>query len=303
MKHGWTRSRGAGAQRRLGDTRAGGRRLLARALEAGLRRLVGARGRLLARAGMLAACALLGLSGTTQADSLADVFARGNAAFARGEYASAVREYEALSEAGIDDADVAFNLASSHGELGHYGQAIRYFERALRLSPRDAEARASLRRARDALGERQAQHSGEAIVEDRPPLTEAVFTYFSSDTLACTLLVAIWLACGLLIALPRVRREGARLGIGIAAAVLSSLALLSALGVAAKAEWGRAGERAVIVVETAALREGPDDRARLLGELLEGESVRVVGREGRFARVLARAQREAYVLSSELGEI
>jgi len=256
------------------------------------------------RGSVLALVALLfTLSATARADSLADVFTRGNAAFARGDYPTAVREYEALNEAGIDDADVAFNLASSYGELGQYGQAIRYFERTLRLSPRDGEARTLLRQARDALGERQAQQSGEAIVEDRPPLTEAVFTYFSSDTLTWLLLIAVWVASGLLIALTRVQAEGARLGIGIASAVLFSLAAVSALGVGAKADWGRAGKRAVIVRETAAIREGPDDRARLISELVEGESVRIVGREGRFVRVLARAQREAYVLSSDVGEI
>jgi hypothetical protein len=173
----------------------------------------------------------------------------------------------------------------------------------LRLRPRDAEARVGLRAARDALGEKQAQASGEAIVVDRPPLTEAVFSYLSSDTLAVLLLVSIWLASGLLIALPYVKLEGARLGIGIASALLLSLAVVSALGVGAKADWGRAGKRAVIVQETAAIREGPDDRARLLGELVEGEPVRVLGREGGFARVLARGGREAYVRSSELGEI
>jgi tetratricopeptide (TPR) repeat protein len=252
---------------------------------------------------VLGVLALCSVATPGHADSLRDVFARGNAAYARGDYAAAVREYEALNDAGIDDPDLAFDLASSYGSLGRYGQAIRYFERTLRLSPRDAEARVGLRAARDALGEKQAQASGEAIVVDRPPLTEAVFSYLSSDTLAVLLLVSIWLASGLLIALPYVKLEGARLGIGIASALLFSLAAVSALGVGAKADWGRAGKRAVIVQETAAIREGPDDRARLLGELVEGEPVRVLGREGGFARVLARGGREAYVRSSELGEI
>jgi hypothetical protein len=251
----------------------------------------------------VALIALLVSSSTGRADSLRDVFTRGNAAYARGDFAAAVKEYEALNDAGIDDPDLAFNLASAYGTLGKYGQAIRYFERSLRLSPGDAEARAGLKAARDALGEKQAQQSGEAIVVDRPPLTEAVFSQLSEATLSVLLLVSLWLACGLLIALPYVKLEGARLGIGIASAVLVSLSLVSALGVGAKASFGRAGTRAVIVGETAAIREGPDDRARLLGELVEGESVRVLGREGAFARVLSRGEREAYVRAGDVGEI
>jgi hypothetical protein len=251
----------------------------------------------------VALIALLVSSSTGRADSLRDVFTRGNAAYARGDFAAAVKEYEALNDAGIDDPDLAFNLASAYGALAKYGQAIRYFERSLRLSPGDAEARAGLKAARDALGEKQAQASGEAIVVDRPPLTEAVFSGLSEGTLSVLLLVSIWLASGLLVALSYVKIEGARLGVGIASAVLFSLALVSALGVGAKASFGRAGKRAVIVGETAAIREGPDDRARLLGELVEGESVRVLGREGAFARVLARGEREAYVRVGDVGEI
>ena len=37
------------------------------------------------------------LSPAARADSLSDVFTRGNGAFLRGDYASAIREYEALS--------------------------------------------------------------------------------------------------------------------------------------------------------------------------------------------------------------
>lgn len=253
--------------------------------------------------------ALLGLAlalvapGGARADSLAEVFSRGNAAFSRGEPEAALRDYLALVEAGVDDPDLAFNLASTYGALGRYGQAIRYFERALRLSPRDAGAREGLRLARDALGERQARASGEAIVVERPPLTEAIFSFASANALATALLVSAWLAAGLWLLLPRVRVEGLRLACEIAASLLTGLALLSALGVGAKADWGRAGHRGVVVREAAPLREGPDDLARLRTELAEGESVRVLAREGRFARIVARGGQIGYVRSEDVGEI
>jgi tetratricopeptide (TPR) repeat protein len=252
----------------------------------------------------LALVALLLLaSAGARADSLNDVFKRGNAAFARADYETAVKEYESLGEAGIDDADVAFNLASAYGALGRYGQAIRYFERSLRLAPGDAAAREGLRLARETLGERQARARGEAIVVDRPPLTEAVFSFFGVDQLAWALLITAWIAVGLLLALPAARVEGIQLGIGIGAALFGALALAAALGVGAKMDWGKPGARAVIVREAAQVREGPDDRATLLGELAEGEAVRLLAREGRFARVLTGGDREAYVLGSDVGEL
>jgi uncharacterized protein YgiM (DUF1202 family) len=250
----------------------------------------------------LLAVSLLIASGA-RADSLQDVFKRGNAAFARGDYAAAVEEYTSLAESGIDDPDVAFNLASAYGALGRYGESIRYFERSLRLDPGDAAAREGLRLARETLGERQARARGEAIVVDRPPLTEAVFSFFSADQLAWALLISVWLAAALLLALPAARVEGMQLGLGIGVALLGALALASALGVGAKADWGKPGARALIVREGAQVREGPDDRATLLGELAEGEAVRILGREGRFARILTAGERQAYVLGSDVGEL
>ncbi|HEY6877706.1 MAG TPA: SH3 domain-containing protein, partial [Polyangiales bacterium] len=190
-----------------------------------------------------------------------------------------------------------------YGALGRYGQAIRYFERSLRLDPGDAAAREGLRIARETLGEHQARARGEAIVVDRPPLTEAVFSFFTADQLAWALLITAWLAVGLLLSLVVVRVEGLRLGVGIGAASLGALAVAAALGVGAKADWGKPGARAVIVREGAQVREGPDDRATLMGELAEGEAVRVLAREGRFARILTSGEREAYVLGSDVGEL
>ncbi|HEX5656078.1 MAG TPA: tetratricopeptide repeat protein [Polyangiales bacterium] len=252
---------------------------------------------------LLALLLVLSFAGRAHADSLQDVFKRGNAAFARGDHEAALEEFSALTEAGIDDPDVAFNLASTYGALGRYGQAIRYFQRSLRLDPGDAAARDGLRLARETLGERQARARGEAIVVDRPPLTEAVFSFFSADQLAWGLLITAWLAVGLLLALPAARVEGVRLGLGIGAALFAALALTAALGVGAKADWGKAGTRALIVREGAQVREGPDDRATLLGELAEGEAVRLLAREGRFARILTGGEREAYVLGSDVGEL
>ncbi|MET0342927.1 MAG: tetratricopeptide repeat protein [Polyangiales bacterium] len=245
---------------------------------------------------------MLAFAPSARADSVRDLFERGNAAHARGDYAAAVREYQALVESGIDDPDVSFDLASSHGALGHYGEAIRWFQRSLRLAPGDDAAREGLKAARQALGERQAQARGEAIVVDRPPLTEALFAAFTSDGLAIALLVAVWVAAALFLLLSVLRAEALRLGAGIGAALALAIAVFSALGVGAKADWGRDGTRAVVLREGVPLREGPDDAARLTGELAEGETARIISRSGRFARVIVRNEQTGYARGEDVGE-
>ncbi len=250
----------------------------------------------------LLACMLMLSVSALASDSLESTFARGNAAFARADYAGAIRAYETLVEAGIDDPDLSFNLASAHGSLGQYGQAIRYFERTLRLRPGDDAARAALKRARDALGQRQALETGEAIVADRPPLTEAVFGALTVDALAIWLLVSAWLGAAAALLLMVVRTESLRLSLGILASLALVATLLSGLGLSVRADFEGDGARAVVVHEHAPVREGPDEGGRLWRELPEGTPIRVLKREGSFVRIRT-GEHEGYMHVADVGEI
>jgi tetratricopeptide (TPR) repeat protein len=252
---------------------------------------------------LLAALVLLCVVDLARADSLNDTFTRGNAAYARGDFAAAITEYETLLESGVMDAAVSYNLAAAHGSLGHYGQAIRYFERSLALAPGDEGAERGLKLARDALGERQAREQGEAIVAERPPLSSALFAGFSEDTLAWVLLVSAWGFSVALLALRYARAEALRLGLGIGVALFVLGSAIGGFGLWAKADFGAAGQRAIVLRDHVPLRDGPDTAARSSRELSEGESLRVLSSDGRFARVLLGRGREGFVAASDIGEI
>jgi tetratricopeptide (TPR) repeat protein len=251
----------------------------------------------------LLGCLALAIGTGARADSLPEIFARGNAAYARGDYAKAIREYETLVEAGVRDAAVSHDLASAYGATGQYGAAIQYFERALREAPGDAAAERGLKLARDLLGERQARERGEALVAERPPLSSALFASFGENTLAAVLLVSSLLWSLLLLALARARGEATRIGLGIATGFFVLGALISGFGLWAKLEFGAEGRRAVVRVDRTPVREGPDPAARLAAELNEGESVRILAREGDFAQVRLGRGNEGFVPYRALGEI
>lgn len=240
---------------------------------------------------------------TARADSLHDVFVRGNAAYARGDFAAAAQEYTTLVEAGVEDPAVSYNLGCAYGALGQYGSAIRYFERSLRQAPGDEAAEQRLKLARDLLGERQAKERGEALVAERPPLSAAVFASVSENTLAVLLLVASALFSVALCMLAFARAEASRLGLGIATGALFAAGVASGFGLWAKNDFGAEGQRAIVVEGHAPLREGPDPAARLAAELNEGESVRVLSEEGDFAQVQLSRGLTGYAPKSSVGEI
>lgn len=253
---------------------------------------------------LLAWLALVALQAApARADSLTETFARGNAAYARGDYAAAIKAYETLIDAGVRDAAVSYDLACAYGASGQYGAAIQHFERALREAPGDDAAVRGLKQARDLLGERQARERGEAIVAERPPLSSALFASLAENTLAMALLVSALAWSLLLFGLTRARGEAPRIGLGIATGFFVLTGLISGFGLWAKLDFGAEGRRAIVRMDRAPVREGPDPEARLAGELNEGESVRILAREGEFAYVRLGQGREGYVPHSALGEI
>ena len=94
-----------------------------------------------------------------------------------------------MVDAGIRDADVYMNIGLAHARTGELGRAVLAFEQSLHYRPGDSDATNALAQARAAIGKRSAEQQGEALVETRPPLAEAMVRPFSEDLLAYLLLV------------------------------------------------------------------------------------------------------------------
>ena len=74
------------------------------------------------------------------ADSL---FAAGSAAYEAGAYADAVEIYTQVAALGIVNADLYYNLANAYFKSGELGRSVLWYERSLRLEPRNPDARAT----------------------------------------------------------------------------------------------------------------------------------------------------------------
>ncbi|HZE89941.1 MAG TPA: tetratricopeptide repeat protein, partial [Verrucomicrobiae bacterium] len=71
-------------------------------------------------------------------------FAAGNAAYERGAYLEAITIYQELEHEGVGSAALEYNLGNALFKAGRLGPAILAYERAARLDPKDADARANL---------------------------------------------------------------------------------------------------------------------------------------------------------------
>lgn len=231
--------------------------------------------------------------------SLEEVFEDANVAASRGDYPRAISGYRALIEAGVRDADVYFNLATTFAQAGDYPRAIVNYERALVERPNDDKTQEDLRRAEQALEEQRAEREGEAMIQRSSSMTEAVYANFTENALAYALVVAnllffsglgwVWVAR---------RRNGWLVFTTVAAGFVL---LFSALGLAVKAGVLRDGPRAVALEDRVALREGPDEDAKVRGEARGGDRAHVVAADRDFVKLRVVDGVEGWVPAASVG--
>ena len=233
--------------------------------------------------------------------SLTQIFEAANLAASRGDHAGAISNYRKLTEAGVHDGDVYFNLATSFAQSGDYPRAILYYERALALSPSDGKASENLRDAEKLLEERRAEAEGEAMIQRSRAISDAVYGRLSEDALAYLLLGANlifflglgWAAIGR-------RRNRWLYPLLITSAVIL---LFCAFGLGVKAGLLRDGARAVALDDRVILREGPDPRAQVRGEARGGDRVEVVDQDRDFVKLRMVSGLEGWTPATGVGLI
>lgn len=242
------------------------------------------------------------ISSPTSGQSIERIFSSANEAYFKGDFDSAIKQYEKLVQAGIRDPDVYFNLATAYARKGKYGKAILYFERCLKADPGDETAEAGLAACRTILGKRQAESKGEATVQTKPPLSTALLRPFSENLLAWLLLVFNIAFFSIIIAYRFIKIESVRIGLGIAAPLLVILLLLSGASLVEKSEMLKEGQTAVIT-QNSSIREGPDPRASIRAQAQEGQSARILDQEEKFVKVRLGNGQEGWMNRSDIEKI
>lgn len=250
------------------------------------------------------ACLLLGVSvgaagQEVGSSSLTEVFEEANVAASRGDHASAVSGYGLLVDAGVRDPDVFFNLGTAFAQSGDYPRAILNYERALELRPTDDATSENLHNAELRLEEGRAEAEGEAMIQRRSSIGDAIYGGFTEDALAYALLLANLCFFGCLgWAWASRERSGGVLATLIATGVIL---LFSALGIGVKAGMFRDGPRAVTLDDRVVLLEGPDDQAQMRGEARGGDRCEVIGADRDFVKLRMVSGLEGWAPASSVG--
>ncbi len=198
-------------------------------------------------------------------------------AYDRGEYAAAVKAYQTVIKEGVDSGDVYYNLGNAEFKLGHLGQAIANYRKALKRKPHDEDIRFNLEYARTFI-KQPADRKG--------PLAkwlEFALAYFAPESLALAAMSLFWILAGLVMALIFTRNSMTSLrwvtvGMGLLFIGVATWASIRIL-VDRNNQWG------VIVSARAEARNGPNQEFQVGFVIPEGREVRILGREGEWVAV------------------
>jgi tetratricopeptide (TPR) repeat protein len=211
----------------------------------------------------------LGQAAANQAD---DLFQQANMAYQKNNFDEAAQLYQQVLAAGYRSAELEYNLGNAFYKMGDLGKSILHFERALILSPNDADTKANLEMARS-------QVKGELDALPEFFLSAAwkkCRSAFSSGLWGTTALALWWAGfAGLAFWLLGKNRKQKKMGffLGLALLLLSILPFSLALS---RAAYEQNTGQAILLQKTAPLRSAPDEGGSEIMTLHEGTKVQLL---------------------------
>jgi len=88
--------------------------------------------------------AILGITSLVRADQKIYLYQKGNEAYQKGKYEEAISEYQQILKMGYESPQLYYNLGNAYYKLHKIGPAVLYYNRALKLAPRDEDIRHNL---------------------------------------------------------------------------------------------------------------------------------------------------------------
>lgn len=211
------------------------------------------------------------------------LFAQANQAYQEHRYARAAELYRSLTEQGVDDPAVWYNLGTSYLQLEDLGHARAALERARKLTPWDADVAHNLGVLRGKLQDPEPEESWVVrLAELFPQPTLAALTTVCNFGAGC--LALLWL------------RKGNEVHAWLATAFLVGLLFFGGL-LAVRANQA---PLAAVVPETVQVKNGPGREFTDSVTLHAGSTVSVLVQQGDWVEVLALGHVKGWLRAEDL---
>ncbi len=234
------------------------------------------------------------MPGPGRADDSGSLFFQGVNLYKAGQFQDAAATFEQVAANGIKNGQLYYNIGNACLKAGDLGRAILWYERALKLTPRDPDLRYNLDHAR-------------GLVKDVPPertidLLGLVFfwdDYLSPETVAQGA-VLLWFC---FIAHAGVRMFRKKRVFTLAGSILCVLSVVVVATAFFNYYRQYLESHAIILAGEAPVRSGYSDEATELFILHAGTKVRVERAEKAFLRISFSKDKVGWIRASQAGII
>jgi tetratricopeptide (TPR) repeat protein len=228
------------------------------------------------------------------------LFRRGNDAYFCGRYQDAIQAYEQIAALGVASEDLFYNLGNAYLKAGQLGPAIYNYERALELDPQQDDARFNLNVAREAARKKGEDRLAGAETQ---PFWMRIAAQFTVGWSSWAFLIAYFMTFALLITLRFIPVGFVRVGLW-SGFVFVCLATVAAGGLlAARLYLRERVEQAIVLPDSAQVKEGPDVNYQSIFGVHAGLKVRITEREQEWARVRLANGLEGWLRERDLGHL
>ena len=218
-------------------------------------------------------------------------FESANRQYEKGDFPSAVKEYQSLLQSGAASPALLFNLGNAHFKNGQIGKAIAAYRQAQELAPRDPDIRANLNFARGTV-------PGNNF---RVTLIQRMLRALTLNEIGAFAAATLWSLFLLLAAAqyrpdwrPSLRAFTICAGI---LAVLSSAWLTQAI-------IDRTSNRiAVVTASNTAVRFGPLEESQIAFNVRDGNELRVLSQKDRWLQVADPSNRTGWIPTNDIVRI
>jgi tetratricopeptide (TPR) repeat protein len=223
----------------------------------------------------------------------------GNAAYKKGNYASATDFYLKFLNSGYESPDIYYNLGNCYYRTNDIAKAILYYEKAKRLAPEDADIQMNL------------QLANLKITDRIPPDAQLFFVSWWHNVVnmasergwgvICIFLFCIFL--GLIILYLTSQSLGLR-KLGFWAGLLMLILCISAFMLArVQYDVMNTHDTAIIMSPTVTAKGSPADNGTQLFVVHEGTKVKIIKTEGSWTEVKLANGNQGWVATTDITPI
>jgi tetratricopeptide (TPR) repeat protein len=194
-----------------------------------------------------------------------------NALYKKGDFPGAAQAYRGILSSGVEDWRVYFNLGNASYKQKDFGRAVLNFEKALKLNPQDARLRGNLDFVRLQLKDRFQEDAQGATAR----LLNSLFNILSTEETAASFL-GIFLLLQILWTVYLLRKDpGLRTAVTLASSVLLALLLILGPLLAVKLYRAHGVDYGVLLAPTVTAKSAPQADATNLFVAHEGTKLRL----------------------------